>query len=229
MVSTMTAIFVRADDVLRRRHQPRHTITSWRSWVDLITLIVLFGIFYGAVIGTFGGLDVERSWHLVYSAVKIPLLLLATFVVSLPSFFVLNSLFGLRQDFGDSMRSLVAAQAALAIVLASLAPFTMLWYLSSADYQWAILCNVVMFTIASLAAQWLLRGYYRPLVRQNRNHRWMLWSWIVVYALVGIQMGWILRPFIGSPGAPVQFFRTGAWDNAYVIVGRLIWQAIVGS
>lgn len=225
----MTAICMRADDVLRRRYQPGHTVASWRSWADLIMLIVLFGIFYGAVIGTFGGLGAERSWHLVYSAIKIPLLLLATFVVSLPSFFVLNSLFGLRRDFVDSMRSLVAAQAALAIVLASLAPLTMLWYLSSADYQLAILCNVVMFTIASLAAQWLLRGYYRPLVRQNRKHRWMLWSWIAVYALVGIQMGWILRPFIGSPGQPVQFFRTGAWDNAYVIVARLIWQTIVGS
>ena len=28
-----------------------------------------------------------------------------------------------------------------------------------------------------------------------------------VFALVGAQMGWVLRPFIGAPNAPVTFFR----------------------
>jgi hypothetical protein len=32
--------------------------------------------------------------------------------------------------------------------------------------------------------------------------------WVVIYALVGAQMGWILRPFIGAPGLPFEWFRT---------------------
>ena len=31
--------------------------------------------------------------------------------------------------------------------------------------------------------------------------------WIVIYALVGAQMGWILRPFIGAPNLPFELFR----------------------
>lgn len=31
--------------------------------------------------------------------------------------------------------------------------------------------------------------------------------WVFIYALVGVQMGWVLRPFIGSPGADFAFFR----------------------
>jgi len=31
--------------------------------------------------------------------------------------------------------------------------------------------------------------------------------WVVIYALVGAQMGWVLRPFIGSPDIPFQWFR----------------------
>jgi hypothetical protein len=31
--------------------------------------------------------------------------------------------------------------------------------------------------------------------------------WVVIYALVGAQMGWILRPFIGSPNMPFNLFR----------------------
>lgn len=35
-------------------------------------------------------------------------------------------------------------------------------------------------------------------------------------------MGWILRPFVGSPDIPVSFFRAEAFSNAYVVVARLI-------
>ncbi|HYE03756.1 MAG TPA: hypothetical protein VD963_11050 [Phycisphaerales bacterium] len=31
--------------------------------------------------------------------------------------------------------------------------------------------------------------------------------WVVIYGLVGAQMGWLLRPFIGQPGAPFTWFR----------------------
>lgn len=222
----MTEILLRVDDVLRRQRSARQAAQHWSSLTNFTVLTILFGMLYGAVMGTFGGFAVERLWQLVYSAVKVPLLLMATFVISLPSFYVFNALLGLRRDFGDVVRALVATQAGLAIILASLAPLTALWYVSSADYQLAILFNALIFAIASLAAQWLLRGYYRPLIFRNRRHRWLLWSWILVYALNGIQMGWVLRPFVGSPDGPVQFFRSEAWDNAYVVVGRLIWQAM---
>jgi hypothetical protein len=31
--------------------------------------------------------------------------------------------------------------------------------------------------------------------------------WVVVFALVGAQMGWVLRPFIGNPNMPFTWFR----------------------
>ena len=32
-------------------------------------------------------------------------------------------------------------------------------------------------------------------------------AWIVIYALVGLQMAWLLRPFIGAPGSEFAWFR----------------------
>ena len=115
----------------------------------------------------------------------------------------------------------------MAVILASLAPLTLLWYASSADYPSAILFNGLAFGIASLTAQVLLRGYYRPLVQRNHRHRWVLRAWIVVYVFVGIQMGWVLRPFIGRPDAPVELFREESWGNAYVVVARLIFETLL--
>ncbi len=84
----------------------------------------------------------------------------------------------------------------------------------------------MMFALASFMAQRLLRGLYRPLIKHNPRHRTMLRVWIVVYTFVGIQMGWLLRPFIGDPQTPPQFFRVDTWGNAYIEVWQIIWRTI---
>lgn len=222
----MNGLFLRADDVLRREGWAARPASSWSSLRELGLLLVLFGSLYGAAMGSFGGIAGERAWQVAISATKVPLLLGATFALSLPSFFVINSLFGLRQDFAAALRAVLATQAGVAVVLASLAPLTLFWYASADGYNAAVLFNLVMFALASLAGQTLLWGYYRPLVARNRRHRWMLWSWVGIYAFVGIQMAWVLRPFVGSPGEPPQFFREETWGNAYMIVFRLIVQVL---
>jgi hypothetical protein len=172
--------------------------------------------------GSYGGLGGDRAWQLLYSGLKVPILLLLTFLIGLPNFFVLNTLFGLRGDFRESLRALVAAQAGVAIALAACAPLTLFWYASIADYSAAILFNGLIFALASIAGQHLLRGYYRPLILRNPRHGPALWTWLGLYVFVGIQMAWIMRPFVGAPSTPVQFFRSGDWENAYVVVVRLI-------
>jgi hypothetical protein len=180
---------------------------------------------YGMAMGAFG----LNGFQVFYSALKVPLLLAATTALALPSFFVLNTLLGLRADFGRAVRAVLGTQAAVGIVLAALAPYTALWYLTSNDYQEALLFNGLMFLVASGSAQWVLRRRYRPLVAVNRRHRWMLWVWVLIYAFVGIQMGWLLRPFVGSPDQPATFFRTGAWGNAYVVVFDMIVSELGGA
>src|SRR5438874_776898 len=193
---------------------------------QLLLLVIIFGLLYGAVMGSYGGVFGDRWKQVIYSAVKVPFLLIATFLLSLPSFFVISTLLGLRDDFAHSLRVLIATQAALTIILASFAPFTALWYLSSTDYQAAVLFNALMFGISSIAAQLLLRRFYAPLIARNPRHRLLVRAWLIVYAFVGIQMGWLLRPFIGDPLQPTHFFREHAWGNAYEMVMRIVWSLI---
>jgi hypothetical protein len=191
----------------------------------LFLLLVICGVFYGVVMGSYSGLTAGRSRQLLYSGVKVPLLLLATFILCLPSFFVINTVAGLREDFGRVLRALVAAQSCVTVALAALSPITAFWYLCSTNYEQAVLFNGLMFGVASGAAQIVVRRYYDPLIRCSGRHRTLLWAWFFLYAFVGIQMGWVLRPFIGDPHRPVAFFREGAWGNAYVAVAGLIAEA----
>ncbi len=176
--------------------------------------------------GSYGGWGTDRWLQVLYSAFKVPLLLLVTFGLALPSFFVLNTLAGLRDDFGEVVRGLIVTQAGVTLVLASFAPFTTVWYLSFEGYQAAILFNAAMFGTASLAGQAMLYTFYRPLIAKQPRHRWLLGIWWTTYAFVGIQMGWVLRPFVGDPGSPVTFFRPGSWGNAYEVILELLWNAI---
>jgi hypothetical protein len=223
----MTRVFSRADAVLRGRAiLSADAENAPRELIRLAVLVVIFGMFYGAVMGTFSATTLQRMLQVVYAAVKVPILLLVTFLISLPSFFVLNTLLGMRRDFAQAVAALVMTQAGLTIILASLAPFTALWYASYGDYNSAILFNGLMFAIASFSAQVLLRRLYRPLIARNARHRLLLRLWIVIYVFVGIQMGWVLRPFVGSPISESRFFREGAFSNAYVVVGSIIWEIL---
>jgi hypothetical protein len=229
-MTSFVGLFQLADNLLRGEvsaaggsREPRLPMLG-----SLILAIVVYGMFYGAVMGSYGGMSGLRFWQAVYSAVKVPFLMISTFLLSLPSFFVLNTLLGLRDDFPRVVRALISTQAGLTVILSALAPFTAFWYISGSDYEPAILFNGMMFAVASFSAQWMLRREYAPLIRSNPRQRWMLRTWIIIYIFVGIQMGWVLRPFIGNPRAPVQFFREGSWSNAYEVVLQMIWDVLNG-
>lgn len=222
-------ILQHVDDVLQGRpwtiHEGR---TRWRL-LHLAGLLTVFGLLYGGVMGGYGATTGRWTIQPLVSAAKVPVLLMVTFTVAMPSFFVINTLLGLRDDFRQAARALMATQAAMTIILASLAPVTAFWYVSHDDYNAAILFNALMFAAAAVASQLVLRRYYRPLIQRNRRHRVTLWVWLVLYGFIGIQMGWVLRPFIGDPGLAPRLFRQSAWGNAYVEVLDTLWRLLTGG
>ncbi|MHC5072182.1 MAG: hypothetical protein ACYTGO_17030, partial [Planctomycetota bacterium] len=55
-----------------------------------------------------------------------------------------------------------------------------------------------------------LQGNRPPTLRgrgETDRARTVFGVWLVVYGVVGAQMGWVLRPFIGSPDLPFEMFR----------------------
>jgi hypothetical protein len=147
-------------------------------------------------------------------------------VVCLPNFLVLNALLGLREDLVAVLRGAALAQGTVCACLAALAPLTATAYLSMEDYGDAVAFNGLVFLCAALGGQVTLTRHYRPLIRANPRHRIARDAWLGLYVFVAIQMGWVLRPFVGHPDQPTTFFRAGAWSNAYVEVAALVWSTL---
>src|SRR4051794_35937750 len=107
------SILLAADTLLRggaRSVRQRDAVLLGMDYRLLITLITVFGALYGFLMGTFSGVRGDHSLQLIYSALKVPLLLLVTFGLSLPGFFVLNTLMGVRSDLQHALKALLAAQ-----------------------------------------------------------------------------------------------------------------------
>jgi hypothetical protein len=184
-------------------------------------LVALCGASYGAVMGSYG----LRGEQALYAALKVPLLLGLAFLVCLPNFFVMNALLGLGADFRAACRGLLCAQGTAALSLIAFVPLTGFGYACSPSYPFALLMNAALFGLASLSAQLTLRRHYEPLIARDPRHRIALAAWLLLYVFVAIKVASILRPFVGDPREPTEFFRQRAFqENPY---STLFW-AVVG-
>jgi hypothetical protein len=56
----------------------------------------------------------------------------------------------------------------------------------------------------------------------GRNVKTVFRCWVILFGLVGAQMSWVLRPFVGSPGLPFSWFRVRE-SNIF----EAVWTAFV--
>lgn len=189
---------------------------------SLLFAIALVAPVYGLALGCWD-LSGERWRYALFAAIKLPLMILATGALCMPGFFVLTTVLGLRAQFARAAHAILASQAAVAFALASLAPVTLFIYVCGVSHAQALVAAGLMFLVATLAGQAVLWRHYRPLVAISRRHLLMLGYWLISYVFVGMQMGWMLRPFVGTPGTVPSFFREEPFSNAYVVIFRLVF------
>lgn len=190
------------------------------SW--LVALIFVGGAIHGFSMGSFQCTSWTRAWLMLYAGLKVPILLLGTALLCLPGFVLVCAALGLARAVPRALGAILAGQAVVALSLCSLSPLVLFWYASGADHRAALLANACAFSAAAFRGQFAIRRHYAPLVAEDPKHRLLLLAWVGSYVFVGIQMGWVLRPFVGDPGKSVTFLRPEPFSNAYVVVAQLL-------
>lgn len=205
-----------ADTALRR------SLTA-RPWWAGPRLVLTLTPLVGLATGSFSVDSPGRALLMVYAALKMPLLILGTTALCLPGFFVLHAALGVREDFSIALRSVLGGQAVLAAALAALAPLIPVWYTMIHGKRAALMGVSLLFAVSSLASVVSVARVYRRELPRRRAHRVLPACWFLLYAFVGVQMGWMLRPFVGSPEAPPRFLRDEPFTNGYVVVFELLF------
>jgi hypothetical protein len=202
----------------------------------LSRVIVVLCMVHGLCMATFAmfSRNGPALGQVVATMVKVPLLFYLTLIVTLPSLYVFNALVGSRLTLSAVVRLLVATLGVNVAVLCSLGPIVAFFSVSTTSYPFMVLFNVTVFAIAGFLAQmFLLQTLHRLSIAQTlgetepealgaeppsairplsdqflgRHVKTIFHLWLIVFGLVGAQMGWVLRPFIGNPNVPFTWFR----------------------
>ena len=250
--------------------------------VGISVTIICLAVIYGFCMGVFA--LVRGFENAVYTSAllqtsasmcKVPLLFLLTLLVTFPSLYVFNALAGSKLKIFPVLKLLVASLAVNIAVLASMGPILAFFSLSTPNYEFIVLLNVIVFAVAGLLGlAFLIQTLGRLTVTETRSKStattasnetstglapdaaslnvkpplrtssyqrkttgpldlpknmvfgssaWrVFYCWLAVFCLVGCQMGWVLRPFIGSPELPFEWFRDRE-SNFFEAVFNLIF------
>lgn len=157
--------------------------------------ILVFGGFYGAVMGLYAG-----GLQILFDALKIPMLLLISLFVSLPTYYVLSGILGGELSLRQLTTLFMVSFAVMSTLLVAFMPVTLFFTLTTPErtfttYAFTILLNVGFFALSGLTAvSYLLKGFSRI---HDENRSWVL-SFIIgslVLIFVGTQLAWVLRPY----------------------------------
>jgi hypothetical protein len=170
--------------------------------LGLATMAVLSG-FYGLIAGAYSG------WaQAVATGIKLPVLLLATLLVCFPVFFVVQVLMGSRLKLLQVLVLVVFSLALMSILLAAFVPITAFFLLTGANYYFMHLLHISIALIAGLFGMVALHDGLAVICERRgvypRRALTMMRIWAVLFAFVGIQMAWNLRPFLSDRSEPFQ-------------------------
>ncbi|MAB28560.1 MAG: hypothetical protein CMJ53_04665 [Planctomycetaceae bacterium] len=189
----------------------------------------------------------SNGWALmqsISSGLKIPLLFLTTLFVTMPSLYVFNALAGSHLKIDTVLRLLMSMMTVTLVVMCSLVPIIMFFSLSTPNYYFIKLLTVAACMLGGILGLFFMRRTLKDLKRRETTKitsqeisqetleditrelkqyvpRMIFGTWILAFALVGMQMSWLMRPFIGRAGEEFSWFRAPE-SNFFINVVRSI-------
>ena len=192
----------------------RHWLAeSSPSRIALCLCAVLIGTSsFGAAIGLW-----RAPTQALYNAVKFPLVILLVSAGNALLNGMLAPLLGLNIRFRESFVAILMSFTIASAILGGFSPLVvfMVWNTpprgeASEAYVFLLLALVIMIAFAGVAANVRLMELLRRLSARPAIAHKVVAAWLAGNLFLGSQLCWVLRPFVGSPGLPVQFLRPDA-------------------
>ena len=194
--------------------------------VSLLISSLLFLALYGAIIGS-----THSALQTISSAIKLPALYLLTLLICLPTLYFMDVVLGSKRTFSQYLALLLASMAMMSVMLFGLAPVTLFFRLSINDYWFFLLLNIVFLGFTGVVG---IKFFYSSMMnlidkeklgQAAKNRYKLITGWLFLFGFVGSQLGWTLRPFVGTPEEPFALFRE-IESNFYIQVVYIIGKVL---
>jgi hypothetical protein len=197
------------------------TIAGWIEQCSVQRFLLHVGIIiagagcYGAAMGWWR--DPQQA---LYVAIKFPLIILLTTFGNALINGMLAPLLGLNIPFRQSFSAIVMSFTITAAILGAFSPLIafLVWNapdmaaknFSGSTYDFILLAHVSVIALAGVTGNVRLFQLLAQLGGSRAVALRVQFAWLAGNLFLGSQLSWILRPFIGSPTLPVEFFRKAA-------------------
>lgn len=152
-------------------------------YLAVVSTVIFAGIF-GAILGSFiGGIQI------VYVLIKLPFLLGAALVISFTTLVMLSWLTGVKASLKELWTVALNLLAITALGLCSLSTILLFYIIYPLNHDQVLIATVLFFIGSGLLALLSLYRWQRKLVLPV--------VWLIVYGMVFMQLGWLLRPWVG--------------------------------
>ena len=161
----------------------------------------------------------------LYTAVKLPLVLLFTALGNALLNAMLAPLLGVNIGLRQSLLAVLMSFTIAGAILGGVAPLLafVIWNApplsqsasAGTTHAFILLTIVAAIAFAGIAANVRLLRLLERLGGGASVARRVLFAWLSVNLFLGSQLAWNLRPFIGSPGLPVQFLRDDPFRGSF--------------
>lgn len=210
--------FQEAFEVLQNRDEHFSKIASHNFPKGIITaqvlLICLATFFYGIIMGSYNG-----PMQALMSGIKLWLLLFVTLTICFPSFYIVQLILGSKITIKQLLVILLSGFVMTTTVLLAFAPIVLFFQLSGDNYQFLQLLHVFVFAFAGFFGMRTVLEALKTAFEGTDVYPKIGLSvfriWVVIFAFVGIQLAWNLRPFIGSKDMPFEIVRKNTQGNFY--------------
>jgi hypothetical protein len=199
---------------------------GWKHLGACLVTIVIGSGFYGATVGLW-----RSPEQALYTAIKIPALILLTCAGNALLNGMLAQLLGSALSFRQTSIAILLSFAVASIILSSFAPIALFVLLNTpalsatnaiTGHSVMLLTHIFLIACAGVIANRLLLRLLK-LLKPIATARRIIFGWLAGNLLLGSQLAWVLRPFIGSPRLVVQFLRPDPLrGNFFEAVGRAL-------
>lgn len=208
-------------------------ISTWLEepglgWMLCCCAVITVGCgLYGATLGI-----LRSPLQALYSAIKFPLLIFLTVGANALLNGMLARVMGVSLTFRQTSLCILMSFTVAALLLGALSPISLYVVsetpsLTTSDpigaHHFTQVMHVLAIAYAGILANTRLHQLLVHLTGDRIQARKVLFAWMAGNLLLGSQLAWILRPFIGSPFLETEFYRDDAMQGNFF---ESVWSAM---
>ena len=184
-------------------------IEDKRPFKETFTLYLfmsLFSFLFGVVMGSY-----HSFLQSLIAGIKVTFLFSMVLLICFPAFFIIQFILGSKLKLRQMISIILSGFLMITTIMISFAPIGVFFVITGSNYYFLQLLYISIFLFSGFFGMKMITDALQYSCEKKNVYPKtgvvVFRIWIVIFAFVGIQLAWNLRPFLGDREEPFKLFR----------------------